>query len=59
MLRISALKRQGFKNFVWRYDGVLTVAKTKSEARAKFKNIFSLGRLPAGAVVELGRGVNE
>lgn len=59
MLRIIKLKAQGFRNFVWRYDGIFVQARTKSEARAKLKNIVAVDRLPAGAIVELRAGITE
>lgn len=38
---------------LWRYDGarIPVYAHTKSEARAKFKLLLGLRRLPVGAVV--------
>lgn len=37
----------------WQYAGMLCLARTKSEARAKFKRDLGLKRLPVGAVVSL------
>lgn len=36
---------------IWRYDALRCVAHTKSEARAKFKRMLGVDRLPAGALV--------
>lgn len=58
-MRLIELKRRGFKNFVWRYEGIMVRARTKSEARARFKNIMAVDRLPVGANVELRVGVTE
>jgi hypothetical protein len=38
----------------WRWDGHRTKAHTKSEARAAFKAMLGLRRLPVGANVTLG-----
>lgn len=35
----------------WRYEGLACVAYTRSEARAIFKSILGLPRLPVGADV--------
>lgn len=56
MLRVAELKRQGFKWFVWVYDGHPALAINKSNARADLKRRLGLKRLPAGAKVELVEG---